>query len=130
MRTVAGEALRPPAPVHLRAERLANGDLYLSWVRRSRSGWVWLSGSDTPLGEESESYRLTLSGAGSGAGFVRSVTVAAPAYLYSAAEQSADGLAGPLTVELSTRKLRRPARPHIGSQMRKPTMADTTQRFA
>jgi hypothetical protein len=59
---VDGEAMRPPSPVHLRAERRTNGDLALSWVRRSRNGWVWLSGSDTPLGEESESYRLTLAG--------------------------------------------------------------------
>ena len=72
VRTVTGEAMRPPPPVHLRAQKLANGDLALSWVRRSRSGWVWLSGSDTPLGEESEGYRLTLAGEG----FERSVTVA------------------------------------------------------
>ncbi|HEY0132070.1 MAG TPA: phage tail protein [Allosphingosinicella sp.] len=107
VRTVAGESIRPPSPVHLRAERLANGDLALTWVRRSRAGWVWLSGSDTPLGEESESYRLTLAGAG----FARSVTVAAPAYLYGAAEQAADGLAGPLTVEIVQLGTSAPSRP-------------------
>jgi hypothetical protein len=107
VRTVAGEAIRPPSPVHLRAERLANGDLALAWVRRSRAGWVWLSGSDTPLGEESESYRLTLAGEG----FARSVTVAAPAYLYGAAEQAADGLAGALTVEVVQLGTSAPSRP-------------------
>ncbi|MGZ8298528.1 MAG: GTA baseplate fiber-binding domain-containing protein [Allosphingosinicella sp.] len=107
VRTVAGEAMRPPTPVHLRAERAANGDLALSWVRRSRSGWVWLSGSDTALGEESESYRLTLAGEG----FERSVTVAAPAYLYSAAEQAADGLAGALTLEVVQLGTSAPSRP-------------------
>ena len=107
VRTVAGESIRPPAPVHLRAERLAGGDLALSWVRRSRSGWVWLSGSDTPLGEESESYRLTLAGAG----FARSVTIAAPSYLYTAADQAADGLAGPLTVEVVQLGTSAPSRP-------------------
>ncbi|HEX8481065.1 MAG TPA: phage tail protein [Allosphingosinicella sp.] len=96
IRPVTGEAMRPPAPAHLRSEVLANGDVALSWVRRSRSGWVWLSGSDTPLGEESESYRLTLSGEG----FERSVTLAAPAYLYTAAEQAADG-PGPVTAEVA-----------------------------
>ena len=108
VRTVAGAAMRPPAPVHLTAERLAGGDLALSWVRRSRSGWVWLSGSDTPLGEEIESYRLTLAGGG----FERSLTLPGPAYLYSAAEQAADGLSGPLTVEvvqLGTSAQSRPA---------------------
>ena len=107
VRTVAGEAMRPPAPVHLRAERLAGGDLALSWVRRSRSGWVWLSGSDTALGEESESYRLTLAGPG----FERSVTIPAPAYLYTAAQQAADGLAGPLSVEVVQLGTSAPSRP-------------------
>ena len=99
--------MRPPPPVHLRAERLANGDLALSWVRRSRNGWVWLSGSDTPLGEEIESYRLTLSGEG----FGRGVTLATPAYLYTAAEQAADGLEGPLTVEVVQLGTSAPSRP-------------------
>ncbi len=108
IRQIDGEAMRPPSPVHLRAERRANGDLALSWVRRSRSGWAWLSGSDTPLGEETESYRLTLAGEG----FERGVTVPATAYLYTAAEQSADGLAGALSftvVQLGTSAASRPA---------------------
>jgi hypothetical protein len=105
--TVTGESMRPPAPVHLRAEKLANGDVALAWVRRSRSGWVWLNGSDTPLGEESESYRLTLTGAG----FARGVTLAAPAYVYTAAEQAADGLAGPLAVEVVQLGTAAPSRP-------------------
>ena len=33
MRAIEGEALRPPAPVHLRAERRPDGDLALSWVQ-------------------------------------------------------------------------------------------------
>jgi hypothetical protein len=107
VRTVAGEAMRPPAPVHLKAERLGNGDLALTWTRRSRAGWVWLSGSDTPLGEEIESYRLTLAGEG----FERSLTVPGPAYLYSAAEQAADGLSGPLTVEVVQLGTSAPSRP-------------------
>ena len=107
VRTVSAEAMRPPAPVHLRAARLANGDLDLCWVRRSRSGWVWLSGSDTPLGEESETYRLTLAGAG----FERTVTPAAPAFVYTAADQAADGLAGPLTVEVVQLGTSAPSRP-------------------
>jgi len=107
VRIVAGEAMRPPAPVHLRARRLTGGDLALSWVRRSRSGWVWLSGSDTPLGEESESYRLTLAGEG----FTRSITLAAPAFLYTASEQAADGPAGPLGVEVVQLGTSAPSRP-------------------
>jgi len=86
--------LRPPSPVHLRAVRRSDGDIDIFWVRRSRQGWTWASGSDTPLSEEAERYRLTLSGAG----FERSVTLSAPAYTYTFAEQAADGLAGPLSV--------------------------------
>lgn len=104
---VRGEAMRPPSPVHLRARRLASGDLALSWVRRSRNGWVWLSGSDTPLGEEAEAYRLTLAGDG----FERSLALTSPFYLYTAAEQAADGLAGPLAVELVQLGTSAPSRP-------------------
>lgn len=107
LREVSGEAMRPPSPAHLRARRLANGDLALSWVRRSRSGWVWMSGIDTPLGEETEAYRLTLAGEG----FERSLTLASPAYLYTAAEQSADGLAGPLAIEVVQLGTSAPSRP-------------------
>ncbi|HEX8449226.1 MAG TPA: phage tail protein [Allosphingosinicella sp.] len=107
VRTVAGESMRPPAPVHLRARRLAGGDLAIAWVRRSRSGWAWLDGSDTPLGEESESYRLTLAGGG----FAKSVTVGAPAFVYTAAEQSADGLTGPVAVEVVQLGTSAPSRP-------------------
>jgi hypothetical protein len=57
-----GEALRPPAPVHLRVEPTSGGAVLISWVRRSRFGWGWASGSDTPLGEESERYELELRG--------------------------------------------------------------------
>jgi hypothetical protein len=107
VREVAGESMRPPSPVHLRARRLANGDLALSWVRRSRNGWVWLSGGDTPLGEESEAYRLTLRGES----FERSLTLSSPAYLYTAAAQSADGLAGPLDIEVVQLGTSAPSRP-------------------
>jgi hypothetical protein len=94
---VAGRALQPPAPVHLRAERDASGDISISWVRRSRSGWAWLSGSDTPLGEEMEAYRLVLSGNG----FERAIGISAPFYIYTAAQQAEDGWVGALKVRVS-----------------------------
>jgi hypothetical protein len=92
----SGEALRPPAPVHLRAERQANGDVALSWVRRSRRGWAWLSGSDTPLGEEREAYHVEIEGTG----FRRAAATSAPQHLYSAAEQAVDGAAGAVEVRV------------------------------
>ena len=105
---VSGEALRPPAPVHLRARRLTNGDVDIGWVRRSRLGWSWTSGSGTPLGEESESYRLALRTDGS----ERTLELAAARYSYTAAEQAADGAAGALTIEIAqagTQAMSRPA---------------------
>ena len=59
---IEGASLQPPSPVHLRAEETPGGDLLIQWVRRSRQGWTWLSGSDTPLGEERELYRVEIAG--------------------------------------------------------------------
>lgn len=92
---VSGEALRPPSPVHLRARAAANGDVTISWVRRSRLGWTWSSGGDTPLGEEREAYRVTLSGGD----FSRSIDLAAGEYVYSAAQAAEDG-PGPVAAEV------------------------------
>ncbi len=107
LRAVSGEAMRPPSPVHLSARRRPNGDLDLSWVRRSRAGWVWLSGSDVPLGEEAEAYRLTLAGEG----FERSLILASPGFLYTAAEQAADGPPGPIAIEVVQLGTSAPSRP-------------------
>jgi hypothetical protein len=105
---VTAESLRPPSPAHLAARRFANGDIHIRWVRRSRLGWSWASGSDTPLGEESEAYRVTLSGAG----FERSSTTGSPSHLYTVAEQAADGLSGALGIsvtQIGTYAVSRPA---------------------
>jgi hypothetical protein len=107
-RAIEGEAIRPPSPVHLTAEARLGGDILIRWVRRSRDGWTWLSGVDTPLAEERELYRLRLSGAG----FARETTTVENHHLYTAAEQLADGLAGPLAIaiaQLGTAAASRPA---------------------
>jgi hypothetical protein len=94
--TVEGRALQPPSPVHLRAEENAAGDIVISWVRRSRSGWSWLGGGDAPLGEAIEAYRLVLTGPG----FQRPVDVFAPQFVYTVAQQMEDGYAGTLVARL------------------------------
>ena len=63
-RAIDAAVLRPPSPVHLAARETGGGDLAISWVRRSRQGWAWVSGADTPLGEEAERYRLAITGPG------------------------------------------------------------------
>jgi hypothetical protein len=53
--SVTGASVTPPAPAHLVARRL-DGNLVLTWVRRSRTGWRWADGIDAPLVEEREAY--------------------------------------------------------------------------
>ncbi|MFN3387430.1 MAG: phage tail protein [Allosphingosinicella sp.] len=107
---VTGEALRPPAPVHFRARIGPAGEVALRWARRSRTGWPWLSGQDTPLGEDKEAYRLVLTGNGGGG---RTVTLAQPAFVYSAAGQQADGASRPLQASLVQIGAYAPSRPAI-----------------
>jgi hypothetical protein len=90
-----GEALRPPSPVDLIGERLADGSLKLSWIRRSRQGFAWIDGVDAPLGETFEQYRITLTG---NSGVLES-TAAEPAFLISATEVSSVG-PGPAVIEV------------------------------
>jgi hypothetical protein len=86
--TAEGVGLMPFAPVHLRARRDAGtGDLNLRWTRRTRFGGVGWGLVDVPLNEASEAYRLEILDGGD---VVRSVELSAPAYLYTAAEQTAD----------------------------------------
>jgi Putative phage tail protein len=108
---IEGAALQPPSPVHLRAEE-TGGDLLIRWVRRSRQGWTWPSGSDTPLGEERELYRLEIAGDG----FTRTVTPGEPHYLYTAAQRAEDGAATPLQISVVQIGTFAPSRPaHLTS---------------
>ncbi|PZU05512.1 MAG: hypothetical protein DI606_19715 [Sphingobium sp.] len=98
MMAVTGEALIPPAPVHLTAQAVTGG-VTLRWVRRSRAGWRWSSGSDVPLAEESERYVVRLM---QGEQAVRDVETSVPTWTYDAAAIAADGSAGSaLTVEVA-----------------------------
>lgn len=97
---VTGEALMPPAPVHVRTAPDGAGGLSVAWTRRSRAGWRWSDGIDAPLGEERERYMLRLM---AGDVPVRTVETAVPAWTYTAAMAAADGGAGhggPLTLEI------------------------------
>ncbi|HEX8534219.1 MAG TPA: phage tail protein [Allosphingosinicella sp.] len=94
---IEGRALQPPSPVQLRAVRETNGDVGISWTRRSRSGWSWPSGADTPLGEEVECYELLLSGNGSD----RRMVLSQPGYVYTSSQQAVDSQTGPLLIRVS-----------------------------
>jgi hypothetical protein len=66
---VTGASVRPPGPVYLVFETLG-GVPTISWIRRSRAGFRWIDGSDAPLVEESESYRVAIVPAAGGARIV------------------------------------------------------------
>jgi hypothetical protein len=53
-----GRAITPLAPVHGRARREANGDIYLNWVRRSRLDLGWVDGVDQLMVEDREAYHV------------------------------------------------------------------------
>lgn len=95
---LAGRALLPPSPVHLVAEKQANGDIAIHWIRRSRQGWGWHDGVDAPLGEERELYRLTLSFTGGGE---KIIELDAPGFVYSAAQRIADAATGTIEIAVS-----------------------------
>lgn len=101
--TQQANALRPLSPVHLQAVWQPNGDIAVTWVRRSRAGFDWIDGVDAPLAEESEQYRVDIL---DGAGMVRrAIPASAPTVLYSAAQQTADFGAQSATLTLSVTQL-------------------------
>jgi hypothetical protein len=83
----SGIGLRPLSPVHLRVAD-QGGDLGLSWVRRTRIGGDAWDGAEVPLGEEAEAYRVRVMQASQ---LVREVVVDTPEWVYTAADQAADG---------------------------------------
>ncbi len=86
-----GVGLRPYAPCQLRSRLLENGDLALSWIRRTRiDGDNW-SSFEVPLGEERELYQLDILRNDIP---VRSLTLSTPTHLYTITDQAADGLGG------------------------------------
>jgi len=83
--TPGDTALKPLAPVHLRARRDGAG-VTLSWIRRTRvDGDSW--SGEVPLGEDSERYAVDLL---SGSTVLRTLTSAVPSALYAAADELAD----------------------------------------
>lgn len=57
---IFSEAIRPLPPVQLRLTHGEGGNLYVHWIRRSRTGWDWLDGVDAPLSEENEVYHVSM----------------------------------------------------------------------
>jgi hypothetical protein len=83
--TPRSTALRPLAPVHLRATRAAEG-VTLTWIRRTRvNGDSW--SGEVPLGEQSEAYEVDIL---DGMDVLRTLSASQPSVLYAAADELAD----------------------------------------
>jgi hypothetical protein len=91
--TGTARGLTPLSPAHLRAAKKPNGDIALTWIRRTRTGGDSWTGEDAPLGEAYERYRIEVRRAADGA-LLRTVETTAPAFTYTAAMQAADFPAG------------------------------------
>jgi hypothetical protein len=92
-------ALAPLSPVHLKAARQPDGDIYISWIRRGRiDADSWL-GSDIPLGEESEAYRVDI--AADGGEVIRTLTTSSPSLTYTAASMAEDFSALPGSIRIT-----------------------------
>lgn len=90
----AGVARRPYAPVHVRGRRV-NGDVAISWVRRTRiegDGWAQ---AEVTLGEQVEAYEVDIL---DGDAVVRTLPAATPAVTYRKVDQIADFGLVPATV--------------------------------
>ena len=92
-----GASLKPYAPADLRGVKDAvSGDWALSWVRRTRVGGAWTSGTPIPLSEASEAYTLEIL---NGAAVVRTIAgLITPAATWTAAQQTTDFGSGQATV--------------------------------
>ena len=82
-----GVGLRPYAPVHLRLVEV-DGDLAVSWIRRTRIGGDRWDTPEVPLGEESERYLVRVM---RGTQILREVTLERSEWIYSATARVADG---------------------------------------
>lgn len=80
------DALRPLAPVHLRARRTSEG-IHLTWTRRTRIGGDAWEAVEVPLGEERELYVVDVLAGGA---VVRRFSVDASQLLYPAQAELAD----------------------------------------
>ncbi len=79
-----GLATLPLLPVRLRADRVEDGALQLSWIRRTRLRADWALTVEPPIGEEGEAYRLTISPIGGAP--LRTIETNAPVHRIAAAD--------------------------------------------
>jgi len=91
-----GNGLRPYAPTHVQT-RTTNGDVDVSWIRRTRiDGDIWLG--EVPLGEDAELYQVQVWQNGT---LLRDAEVNTPNWTYSVADQTQDAAVGELEITVA-----------------------------
>lgn len=84
--TFTKRGLKPFSPVHIKGN-YNNGDLLISWIRRSRSGGDSWELNEIPLGEETESYEIDVMDGGN---VIRTLQSTTTSVTYSETDQIAD----------------------------------------
>lgn len=102
------------APAHLTARRLSSGAVQINWRRQARRGGDYWGAGDPALDVPVEAYQLEIL---SGAALVRTLTPATPAYLYSAADQTADFGAPPASLHLRAAQLDAAGAPGLNTEL-------------
>jgi len=93
-----GIGLRPYPVCHLRAVGAPGGEVFVEWTRRTRlDGDSWQS-SEVPLAEDAEAYSIRISVGGV---ILSDFQTQQAAFVYSAAEQSADGVIGAFEISVA-----------------------------
>lgn len=88
-----GRRLKPYAPVDARVARDGSNNCSITWKRRSRLSSSFLApGVYPPVGEDTEAYEVDVYFSGSPGVVVRTISASLPAAVYTAAQQTADGL--------------------------------------
>ncbi|MFS8181494.1 glycoside hydrolase TIM-barrel-like domain-containing protein [Pseudovibrio denitrificans] len=86
-KTFTGRGERPLSPVHVRARAQADGNILLSWIRRTRTGGDSWEVAEVPLGEIVESYSVEIR---EGGVLKRSLSASKGSVSYTAAMQLED----------------------------------------
>lgn len=95
----------PLSPVHLRADKQADGGFALAWIRRGRIDADSWHGTEIPQDELVENYVLRIGAPGGPT--VRQVTVGTASWTYPAASLAADFPVLPSELELEVRQVGR-----------------------
>lgn len=91
--------LKPYAPCSVAGVRDGSNNLTLTWIRRARTAGAWRDYVDVALDEDTESYSIDIM---NGAAVLRTLTSVTPTVVYSAANQTTDGITpgNPVTAKI------------------------------